>query len=88
MNKYASLKGTKVRAAQPLRSLTADFPGWGKQTEAHFTTVPAGTRGTVDAVNSHGSAPYTRYCVTWANGARTIDADPASLTWPTTGRAA
>lgn len=50
------------------RRRSADFPGWGDPDYARYLLpIPAGLKGVVTRVESHGSNPWTRYSVTFAD---------------------
>lgn len=74
--------GTRVRITTdpevhlPNR-LTADFPGWGADDYAdHLVPIERGSFAVITSDASHGSAPYTRYCLRFADGSRAIDVYP------------
>lgn len=81
MNVNDHRKGSRVVIRKAARGnfLAKDFPGWGADNYADFL-IPcfsvAGMRGTVTSVNSHGSAPYTRYSIKLDNGGHIIDGIP------------
>jgi hypothetical protein len=53
------------------RVRTADFPGWDAEDYEAFLVAPVvGMYGTVDHVESHGQAPFTRYSVKFDDGTR------------------
>lgn len=49
---------------------TANFPGWEdlEAAKAELKPLVAGMMGVVTSVESHGSNPWTRYSVEFANG--------------------
>lgn len=59
-----------VRAmATQVRCYGPDFPGWGHPDAASFLRpITDGAPGTITDVESHGSAPYTRYAVDFGDG--------------------
>lgn len=74
-------KGQSVVIRENVRGnyLSADFPGWGADNyDEHLLPIAsiAGMRGVVTTVNSHGSNPWTRYCILLENGGRIIDGVP------------
>lgn len=51
------------------RRFAVDFPGWDAPNAADFLLpIEAGLSGVVIDVESHGSAPYTRYAVKFTDG--------------------
>lgn len=67
-----TLVGSKVTTATVVRALDKDFPGWGAPGELdHFVDHPAGTEATIVGVESHGSNPWTRYILAFADGSHT-----------------
>jgi len=63
-------RGRAVRAlTTEVRCFGPDFPGWGDPDAASFLRpVTEGAQGTITDVESHGSAPWTRYAVRFADG--------------------
>jgi hypothetical protein len=63
-------KGRPVTAlATKHRRLAVDFPGWGAVNYGEFLLpIPEGLAGVVTYVESHGSNPWTRYCVRFEDG--------------------
>jgi hypothetical protein len=52
-----------------VRRRAAGFPGWGAVNYAEFLLpISEGLRGAVTSVESHGSAPFTRYGVRFEDG--------------------
>lgn len=81
INDFRKGKTVVIREGARGMYLTADFPGWGAPDyEDHLAPRAdvAGMTATVTSVNSHGSAPYTRYTLRLANGGRIIDAVPSN----------
>ena len=80
-NNHDTDKGRPVTAlATRVRRYPANFPGWGAPDAATtLLAIPEGLAGVITSVESHGSAPYTRYTVRFADGTRAaglcIDAD-------------
>lgn len=80
MTTDAITTGTKIRTTKPMRFLAPDFPGWGADNYADFfLDLPAGVEATVTSIESHGSNPWTRYCIRTADGARTMGVFPAHV---------
>lgn len=53
------------------RRLAPDFPGWDHPNYGDYLLdIPAGLRGTITGVESHGSNPWTRYTVQFEDGSR------------------
>jgi len=69
-NINAHLKGSKVVAVETShRRLAVNFPGWGAPDYVDYLLpIPAGMTGVITDVESHGSNPYTRYGVEFADG--------------------
>lgn len=66
-----------VSRSTRVRRLSKDFPGWGAEGyQDHLLDTPAGIVGVVEAVNSHGSNPWTRYVIRFEDGSRGIDLVP------------
>jgi hypothetical protein len=65
-------QGRPVRALKTRTlALAADFPGWGSPGYEDFLVpIPEGAHGVVDHVESHGSNPWTRYTIRFADGTR------------------
>jgi hypothetical protein len=65
-------RGLGVRAlATSHRRFPADFPGWGRPGAAEsLLPIPQGLPGVIADVESHGSNPWTRYSVRFADGTR------------------
>jgi hypothetical protein len=76
MNIYEHRTGQRViTLACKHRRLAVNFPGWGAPDYADYLLpIPAGLTGTVTAVESHGSNPWTRYTVKLDDGTRIIGA--------------
>jgi hypothetical protein len=70
VNIHAHHKDRSVRAlATGHRRLVADFPGWGSPGHQDFLLpIPPGLSGVVSDVESHGTAPWTRYSVRFPDG--------------------
>lgn len=67
----ALARGTTVRTlvTTKIRRRAADFPGWGAPNCHDFLLDPRpGLFGTVTHVEYHGSSPWTRYSVRFADG--------------------
>jgi len=64
--------GRPVRALTTrTRALAVDFPGWGAPNYADFLVpILEGAHGVVTSVESHGSNPWTRYTIRFADGTR------------------
>ena len=69
-NIHEADRGRPVRAlATRTRCFGPDFPGWNHPEAASFLRpITEGTPGTITDVESHGSAPYTRYAVSFDDG--------------------
>lgn len=81
-NVNAHRQGQKVRVAEQIRCLAADFPGWGDPNYAdYFTTMEPGEEAVVRDVNSHGSNPWTRYTLETEDGRVAIDKVPPAFDW-------
>lgn len=80
MTDYKALIGKPVKVTTRKRAFPADFPGWGAPGAVEaLVEVPAGARGVIDGFTHHGAAPYTRFHVALAGGARVTDVDPEDL---------
>jgi hypothetical protein len=63
--------------------LLASFPGWGAADYAdHLAPIARGSWAVITSVQSHGSAPYTRYSVRFADGSRAHDVFPPQFVVP------
>lgn len=73
MNVNENHKGRKVTTLDTNhRRFPVDFPGWGAANAADtLLPIPAGLTGVITSVESHGIAPYTRYCVKFPDGTHT-----------------
>lgn len=80
----ASLVGRKVTTAEVVRALDSEFPGWGKPGEFdHFVDHPEGSTATIVGIEQHGSAPFTRYVLSFPDGSRTAGGrGPNAIVWP------
>jgi hypothetical protein len=65
------------------RRFAVDFPGWDHPAyKAWLLDIPAELPGTVIGVNSHGTAPFTRYDVLFDDGTSASDLDAGEdFTW-------
>jgi hypothetical protein len=64
----------RIREDAPGNYFPTDFPGWGTPNAADHLrpmTERAGQLATVTSVESHGSNPWTRYSIRFADGAHT-----------------
>ena len=82
---YAALKGRMGGELHALalqtstRAHAADFPGRGDNAADFLVPIVPGTTGVITGLQSHGSAPYTRFNVQFDNGTRAYGLDPAAL---------
>lgn len=76
----SSLIGSSFVTLAPQRARHADFPGWDAPNYADFfVDHPAGVTGTITHIESHGSNPWTRYSVLYADGSRGSGVYPAEV---------
>lgn len=69
VNDYRKGTAVVVLPACKTRRFGPDFPGWGVENAASFLLEPvAGLTGVVTNVESHGSNPWTKYGVRFADG--------------------
>lgn len=84
MNINAHHKGRRVRSLDGIRGLgiTPGWPGYGAPDEDQYRrSLEPGWVGTIEDVESHGYAPYTRYAVRFDNGVYMSGIDPANVEW-------
>lgn len=82
MNIDNHLKGRRVRTLDTIskRGFSPDFPGWDAPDHLeHMPMLQPDWLGTITAVESHGSSPWTRYGIRFDNGVYSAGVDPADV---------
>lgn len=71
-NRHHANQGARVHTLGDVRTKrfpATGFPGWGDPHAADYLLdTPPYLDGVITAVNSHGSAPYTRYSIRFDDG--------------------
>ncbi|WP_433660771.1 hypothetical protein ACQPW1_00330 [Nocardia sp. CA-128927] len=82
MNINAHHKGRRIRLLDGVtgNGIAPGWPGWDAPNQADYRrALEAGWVGTIESVESHGYAPYTRYAVKFDNEVYGSGIEPAHL---------